>query len=46
MPKLLFLPDTAAIGDDALDLVIDFYNRKCKESVGKICKTEENKKIL
>ena len=44
--KFLFLPDTAAVGNDALDLVIDLYNSKCDERVGKICKTEENKKFF
>ena len=41
--KLLFLPDTAAVGDDALDLIIDLYNRKCEEKIDKICQTEENR---
>ena len=44
--KLLFLPDTAAIGDDALDLVIDFYNRKCEEKIDKICQTEESREFF
>lgn len=44
--KLLLLPETAAVGDDALDLVIDFYNRKCEEKIDEICQTEENKKFF
>lgn len=44
--KLLLLPETAAVGDDALDLVIDFYNRKCDEKIDKICKTEENRRFF
>ena len=44
--KLLFLPDTAAIGSDALDLVIDFYNRKCEEKIDKVCQTEENRNFF
>ena len=41
--KPLCLPDTAAIGSDALDLIIDLYNHKCEEKIDKICQTEENR---
>ena len=40
------MAETAASGDDALDLVIDFYNRKCEEKIDKICQTEENRKFF
>ena len=44
--KLLLLPETAAVGSDALDLVIDLYNRKCEEEIDKICQTEENRRFF
>ena len=44
--KFLFLPETAAVGSDALDLVIDLYNSKCEEKIDKICQTEENRRFF
>jgi len=44
--KLLLLPETAEVGSDALDLAIDFYNRKCEEKIDKICQTEENRRFF